>query len=142
MASVDCFIRFGAAVAASPVAWAGGGGSRSVVDWLPKFDQPIGVVRGDKIYPTKPYWNYLRELGERVGGIQGASIPQIQQTTTAVQAQVAATTSYAVQVADFATQVASTATATAEVAANNSLTGAGSIPDTGDPPPRPGTYAR
>lgn len=137
MASVSCETRVGIASAAASVAWAGGGGSRSVVDWLPKFDQPIGVIRGDKIYPTKAYWNYLRELGDRVGGIQGMSITQVTQVVTETQAQVAATTSYAAEVADYATQVAATATATAQVAASNSLSGSGSIPSTGSPPSRP-----
>lgn len=137
MASVDCETRVGIASAASSVAWAGGAGARSVVDWLPRFDEAFATVRGDKVYLTKRAWNYLRELGDRVGGVQGPSIPQIQSTVTATQAQVAETTNYAVQVADYASQVAATATATAQVAENNSLSGAGSIPSTGNPPNRP-----
>lgn len=136
MATVDCYTRFGIATSASPVAWAGSGGSRNVVDWIPRIDEAVIDERTGRF--NARWYNYFRALGDRLGGVQGPSIPQLQQTSVAIQAQVAETTNYAVQVADYATQVASTATATAEVAANNSLSGAGSIPDTGDPPPRPG----
>lgn len=143
MATVDCSTKVGIASAASPVAWAGGGGRRKFVDWLPKMSEPIGVVRDGKVFLTQQMWNFLHEIGEnRLGGVNGESIPQVVSTQGQVQAQVAETLNYAVQVSDFAAGVANTATATAEVATNNSLTGASSIPETGDPPPRPGTYAR
>lgn len=140
MAVVTCETRVGIASAASSVAWAGGGGSRNVVDWLPRIDEPFAVIRGDKAFLTARAWNYLRELGERMGGVQGPSIPQVVATQTQVQTQVAETLNYAVQVSDYATQIASTSTATAEVASNNGLTGAGSIPPTGSPPSRPNTH--
>jgi len=142
MASVDCYTRFGVATSASPVAWAGGGSRRNFVDWLPKMSEPFGIVRDGKVYFTQQAWNFLRELSERVGGVNGPSIPQVVATQTAVQSQVAETLNYAVQGVDYATQVAATASATAEVAASNGLSGAGSIPETGDPPPRPGTHVR
>lgn len=138
MATVDCFTRFGIASAASPVAWAGGGSGRSVSDWLPRIDEPAIVLKDGKYYWTPRWYNFQRAIADRLGGVQGPSIKQIQATTVQVQAQVAENTNYAVQVADYAAQVAETARATAEVATNNSLTGAPSIPDTGDPPPRPG----
>jgi hypothetical protein len=140
MASVTCETRVGIASAASSVAWAGGGNIRAVTDWLPRIDEkPIDPRTG--CFTTR-WYNYFRALGDRVGGIQGPSIPQIQDTVTATQAQVAETTNYAVQVSDYATQIASTATATAQVAANNSLSGSGSIPSTGNPPNRPNTYVQ
>ena len=142
MASVDCQIRFGFATTASPTAWAGGGGRRRFVDWLPKLGDPVGFVRGDKVYLTEPAWNFLREVADRLGGVQGASIPQLQQTAVAIQAQVAETTNYAVAVSDYASQIATTATTTAEVAQTAGLAGAPSIPDTGEPPLRPGTQPR
>jgi hypothetical protein len=135
MASVDCYTRFGIATTASPVAWAGGGGSRNVVDWIPRIDEAVIDERTGRFNPR--WYNYLRALGDRLGGVQGPSIPQIQSTVTATQSQVAETLNYSVQVADYATQVAATATATAEVASNNSLSGSGSIPPTGSPPNRP-----
>lgn len=140
MASVSCETRVGIASAATSVAWAGGGGLRSVVDWLPRFDEAFATVRGDKVYLTKRAWNYLRELGDRVGGVQGPSIPQIQSTVTATQAQVAETTNYAIQVSDYATQIASTASTTAEVTQTAALPGSGSIPPPGSPPNRPNRY--
>jgi len=142
MASVDCQIRFGIAATSSPTAWAGSGGRRKFVDWLPKRGDPIGVLRDGKVYLNEPTWNFLREVADRLGGVQGASIPQVQQTVTATQAQVAETTSYAVQVSDFAAQIATTASTTAAVTQGASLPGSSSIPDPGDPPPRPGTHAR
>jgi hypothetical protein len=142
MATVSCETRVGIASAASSVAWAGGGSRRKFVDWLPKLSEPIGVARGEKVYLTEQMWNFLRELSDRVGGVNGASIPQVQSTVAATQAQVAETTNYAVQVSDYATQVAATASATAQVAANNSLSGSGSIPSTGSPPNRPNTYVQ
>lgn len=137
MAAVDCGSRMGLASAASPVAWAGGAGSRDFVEWLPKFGTPIAEVRGNKVFPTREFWNFLREMADRVGGIQGASIPMVQQALTDTQTQLVVTTNYATQVGDFAAQVANTATATAEVASNNSLSGSGTIPPTGSPPNRP-----
>lgn len=140
MATVSCESRIGLASAASSVAWAGGGGLRKVVDWIPQITEDFLDKRTGKI--SARWYNYLRLLGERVGGPQGASIPQVVATQTQVQTQVADTLNYAVQVSDYATQVAATATATAEVAANNSLSGSGSIPSTGNPPSRPNTYVQ
>jgi len=140
MASVDCSTKIGIASAAAPVAWAGNGGSRNVADWLPQITEDFLDKRTGKI--SARWYNYFRALGDRLGGVNGQSITQVVSTQSQVQAQVAETLNYAVEGVAYASQVAATAQATAEVAASNGLSGAGSIPETGDPPPRPGTYAR
>jgi hypothetical protein len=140
MATVDCVTEVGFASAAAPAAWSGREASRRIADWLPRIEEPFLDARTGLI--SKRWYNYLRELGDRVGGVQGPSIGQVQQTVIATQNQLAVTTQYATKVGDFAQGIAATAEATAQVAQNNSLSGSGSIPDTGDPPPRPGTYAR
>jgi hypothetical protein len=116
MATVDCVTEVGFASAAAPAAWSGREASRRIADWLPRIEEPFLDARTGLI--SKRWYNYLREN------------------------QLAVTTQYATKVGDFAQGIAATAEATAQVAQNNSLSGSGSIPDTGDPPPRPGTYAR
>ena len=135
--TVTCSTIVGFASAASPVAWAGNIGSRNVSDWLPRIDEPFGTIRGNQVFVSTRWWNYLRELGVRMGGVQGPTIPQVQQSLVETQTQVAATAVYAVQAVDYAASVAATAEATAEVAQTNGLSGAGSIPPTGNPPSRP-----
>ena len=138
MATVDCSTKIGIASAAAPVAWAGSGTLRNVTDWLPRIDEkPIDPRTGCF---TPRWYNYLRALGDRLGGPQGLSITQVQTQVTDTQAQVAANTAYTVQAVDYASQVAATAAATAEVAQSNGLSGAATIPPTGSPPNRPNRY--
>lgn len=138
--SVGCVTVVGFASAASPVAWAGREGSRKVSDWLPRIDERLLDPRTNCM--TTRWYNFFRELGERVGGVQGASIPQVVQNLVTTQGQVANVTNYAIQVADYAQGIGATATATAQVAQSNGLGGAGSIPEIGEPPPGPGEVPR
>lgn len=140
MAAVDCVTSFGIASSATPTSWAGKEASRKVVDWLPRIEEPLFDSRTGRM--TTRWYNFLRELSDRVGGIQGASLKQVQQTITDTQAQVQTTTQYATQVADYAQGVAATASATAQVAQSSGLSGAGSIPSTPSPPNRPNTYVQ
>ena len=110
------------------------------MDWLPRIEEPLFDSRTGRM--TTRWYNFLRELSDRVGGIQGASLKQVQQTITDTQAQVQTTTQYATQVADYAQGVAATASATAQVAQSSGLSGAGSIPSTPSPPSRPNTYVQ
>lgn len=142
MPSFDCLTKFGVATAASPVAWAGGGNARRVADWLPRIDEPFAELRNGKYYITPRWYNFQRAMADRLGGVQGQSITQIQQTTIQIQAQVAENTSYTVQAVDYTTQVAAAVTATAEVAQSSALPGSASIPPTGDPPPRPDRHVQ
>lgn len=133
--SQTCVIRVGFAVSATPVNWAGNEGSRDVSDWLPPMTQPVLDPRTNRF--TKPWWNYFRVLGERLGGIQGATVPQVVQTIVETQGQVAANTAYVDSSVAYTASVAATAAAAAEVAATNGLSGAGSIPPPSAPPHRP-----
>lgn len=133
--SQACVIRFGVAVAAAPTAWAGNEASRSVTDWLPPMETPLLDPRTGRIHPA--WYRYLRVLGERIGGIQGATIPQVQASVAATQVQVAANTAYVDQSVAYTASVAASAAATAQVAQENGLSGAGSIPPPSSPPSRP-----
>lgn len=135
MAAVDCVTRFGIASAAAPAAWAGKEASRKFVDWLPPISVPVIDLKTGRM--TAPWYRYEQELSRRLGGIEGQSITQVQQTVTATQAQVQTTTQYATQVSDYAQGIAATAQATAEVTQSSGLSGAGSIPPPPSPPNRP-----
>jgi hypothetical protein len=133
--SQSCVIRVGFAVAAAPVAWSGNEGSRDVSDWLPRIDEPVLDPRTGRF--NKRWWNYFRVLGERLGGVQGATLPQVQQNIVDTQSQVAANTAYVDSAVAYTASVAATAEAAAEVAQSNGLSGAGSIPPPSPPPNRP-----
>lgn len=135
-ASASCYTAVGFASAASPVAWAGNEGSRNVADWLPRIDEKVIDPRTG--FFTVRWYNYFRALGDRLGGIQGPSIPQVQQAVQETQVQVAANTVYTNQAVDYTAQVAASAEATAQVAQSAGLTGSGSIPPIGDRPVPPG----
>lgn len=134
--SASCAIRSGFAVAATPVSWAGNEASRDVADWLPRIDEPVFDARTNRFTPR--WHNFFRTLGDRLGGVQGQSVPQIVQAVTETQVQVASQVAYTNELATYTEGVAATASATAEVAQTNSLSGSTSIPIPPDPPPRPG----
>lgn len=133
--SQACMIRVGVAVAAVPVTWAGNEASRNVADWLPRIDERVIDPRTG--FFTTRWYNYFRELGVRLGGIQGPSITQVVTTVEQTQVQVAQNTAYTDSAVAYASSVAATATAAAEVAQSNGLSGAGSIPPPSAPPHRP-----
>lgn len=132
MASSTCEIRIGLTSAASKVPWSSSAESRRVSDWLPRIDEaPIDKRTG---LFTPRWYNYLRVLGDRLGGIDGPSITVLNSSLSDTQGLVASTANYTAQVADYAQGIGATATATAQVAQQNNLSGSGSIPPT---PPRP-----
>jgi hypothetical protein len=135
MASVDCVTEIGFASAAAPTAWAGKEPSRKLADWLPKIEEPFLDTRTGRV--STRWYNFFRELGDRVGGIKGPSITQVVDTVSQTQNQVAANTTYTQQAVDYAASVAATAEATAQVAQSNGLSGSGSIPPPSRPPSRP-----
>lgn len=137
-ASASCYTVVGFASAAAPVAWSGNQGSRRVADWLPRIDEAFGTVRDGKVYINVRWWNLLREVCDRLGGVQGPSITQVVSTVEQTQVQVAANTTYTNQAVAYTASVAASAEATAQVAQSNGLAGSGSIPSIGDPPPPPG----
>jgi hypothetical protein len=141
--SQTCAIAVGFSVSTASAAWSGTSEPRDVVDWLPRIDEAVIVFRDQRGnivgrgYMTPRLWNYLRELGSRMGGVQGASIPDIQTAIVETQQQVVANTAYVDSSIAYTTSVAATATAAAEVAQTNGLSGAGSIPTPSPPPNRP-----
>lgn len=136
--SVDAVTSAGVASATGRVMWAGSASPLSRVPWLPKANTTLSRDGGRTLAPE---WDRaLRWLFEQyIGGLNAPTIPQITNNVAETQVQVAATTNYTGQVAAYAQGIAATAAATAEVAQSNGLSGASSIPPTGDPPTPPGT---
>lgn len=133
--TVSCSTVVGFASAAAPVGWAGKEASRTVSDWLPRIDEKLIDPRTGCLTPR--WYNYLRELGDRLGGVKGPTVGQIQTSVSDTQVQLAATTNYAVQVSDYAQSISAQSTATAQVAADNGLAGSSSIPEASQPPRKP-----
>lgn len=133
--SVSCEIKAGFPVSATPTAWAGNEGSRNVSDWLPRIDEKPIDPRTNCFTPR--WHNFFRELGNRLGGVQGPSITQIVNVVQETQVQVAENTAYTDSAVAYTASVAAAQAATAQVAQTNGLSGAGSIPPTGSPPNRP-----
>jgi membrane carboxypeptidase/penicillin-binding protein len=133
--SQTCAIAVGFSVGTASAAWSGSDEPRNVSDWLPPMSQPVLDPRTNRF--TRPWWNYFRVLGERLGGVQGASITQIESSIVETQQQVVANTAYVDSSVAYAQSVAATAEATAQVTQNNGLSGAESIPPTSNPPNRP-----
>jgi hypothetical protein len=134
LASATCATRVGVASAASRVPWGGRAAPIARSPWLPPITVPL-VLDGGRMNPV--WYDAFREVFEnRLGGVRGQSVTQVATTVQQTQAEVAATSNFAEQVSQYAQSVAATAAATAEVAANNSLSGAASIPDPAEPPSR------
>lgn len=138
--SADLITQAGVASATGRVAWGGSASPLARVPWLPKAGTPLSMDGGRTLNPV---WDRaLRWLFEQyIGGLDAPTIPQIRQSVTTTQSQVAATTNYAQQVSAYASGIAATADATAAVTQDNGLSGSGSIPRSPPPPPPPGTNA-
>lgn len=78
------------------------------------------------------------ELAEnRMGGVNGTTLPAIQTVSSLTQAQVLQTTQSVAETIAYARGVGETAAALAEVARDNALSGSGSVPAVPEPPPPP-----
>lgn len=131
--TADCGTAVGFNSAASRVAWAGTSSPRKTLDWLPRADEVWFDPKTGR--PTRRFYQFMREVAEeRLGGVQGKSVPQVATDVVNTQAEVAATVTYATQVGQYAQGIAATASATAAVAKDEGLSGAESIPDI---PPNP-----
>jgi len=131
-----CATYSGINSAAARVAWAGSRSPRKTLDWLPRADEVWFDPKTGR--PTRRFYQFMREIAEeRLGGVQGATVPQVQTSVINTQAEVAATTTYATQVGQYAQGVAATVAATAEVAQDAGLSGAETIPEVPTAPTRP-----
>lgn len=136
--SRSCVTRIGLLVAATSPAWAGRARQARSSNWMLRADEQWFDPKTGR--PSPRFYQFIREIAEnRLGGIDGASIPTVQTTVTQTQAEVVATSTFARNVSIYAQGIAAAVDATTEVARNNALTGADGIPGTPEPPQVPGS---
>lgn len=134
------FTYAGAAVANGTVLWGGSASPLARVPWIPKAGTPLMKTdaKGQITNQLNPAWDRcLRWLfEEHIGGLNAPTVPQVVQSVTTTQTQVAEGINYAEQAVAYSAGIASTVTATAEVSQAAGLPGAGSIPRVPPPPTR------
>lgn len=131
-------IRIGLLVAASSPPWAGRARQARSSNWMLRADVAWFDPRTGR--PTPAFFQLMHEITEnRLGGVNGASIPTVQSVVTQTQAEVVNTSTYARNIAVYAQGIAASVDATTEVARNNALAGADGIPGTPEPPQVPGS---
>lgn len=96
-------IRAGSLLSLRRGAISGNRGPRKVSDWLPRIDEPAIDLRTGRL--TVRWYNYLRELGVRLGGINGDSIEGLLAKLSASDAEQAAAILFLTQLASFAQSV-------------------------------------
>lgn len=130
-------VSIGPGVAIGRVDWNTSTESRNKVPWLPPAHVPVVQANG----LMNPAWyRALHEVFEnRLGGVQGATLPAVQTTVQQTQAVVVDTTSTLTETIAYARSIDATATALKQVATDNALTGATTVPETSVPPNPPGT---
>lgn len=134
----SCASRVGLLVAASSPPWAGRARQVRSNNWMLRPDEAWFDPRTGR--PSPRFFQFIREIAEnRLGGVNGASIPTVQTTVAQTQTEVVNTSTYARSVATYALGIAASVDATTEVARNNALTGADGIPGTPEPPQVPGS---
>ena len=108
----------------------GVGASTGELAWLPPARQPIAVPDGRGGFNCDPAWyrffEYISET--RLGGKQGPSLPTVAAVVNDVQATAAASTTAVTELQQQTQANAESLSVVREVAINNSLTGAGQIP--------------
>lgn len=126
----------GLGFATGSVPWNTSTATREKNNWLPRADHAIGTCPSCKTrIPPDPVWyRYFSELSERMGGIQGQTIPQVVTTVTQTQAQTLAVSSGYTEVVSYARSIAATAEALKQVVVDNALAGAETVPLPSDPP--------
>ena len=111
---------------------AGSRGPKRVSDWLPRIDEAAIDLKTGRL--TVRWYNYLREIGLRLGGINGDSVEEILARLSASDADQSAAINYMMQVAAFAKAVQQqTVALTAAVSASGTDTS--SVPPPAAPPP-------
>lgn len=136
--SRSCVTRIGLLVAATSPAWAGRARQARSNNWMLRADEQWFDPKTGR--PSPRFFQFMFEIAQnRLGGVNGASIPTVQTSVAQTQAEVVNTSSYARSVAVYAQGIAAAVDATTEVAQNNALTGADGIPGTPEPPQVPGS---
>jgi len=125
--AADCKTYVGFNSAASRVAWAGSTARRERVEWMPRADEPWFDPKTGR--PTRRFYQFMHEIAEqRLGGVNGRTVPQVADDLTTTQGTVTATVNFATQAVQYSESVAATANATAEVLQANGEPGADTIP--------------
>lgn len=129
-------VSTGVGAAFGNVPWNTSSARREKNNWLPRADHAIGTCPKCKtrIPPDPTWYRYFSELSERMGGIQGQTIPQVVTTVTQTQSQVVATTAAVTDLGAYTRSIGATATALRQVAVDNALSGASTVPAPSDPP--------
>lgn len=124
--ATDTYQAVGGGIAAAVNApWATQSQSRRATDWVPNRNTP--VVRADGTL-TDQWYRFASELARRAGGPQGKSIPEIDASISATQAQATAALTAAESAAQLAQSADIAIDVIREVAINAGLSGAGEIP--------------
>lgn len=129
----DVLVSTGVGLGLGSVPWSGSRANRRSNRWLPRADIPWFDPRTGK--PTPAFAAFMVELAEnRMGGIDGATLPEVQVDTRATRAQAVAAAGIATDVNAYARGIAATVTTTAQVAQTAALPGSTAIPPVPDPP--------
>lgn len=125
-------VSTGVGAAFGNVPWNTSSARREKVPWLPPAHVPV-VQQNGLMNPA--WYRALHEVFEnRLGGVQGATVTQVQTTVTQTQSQVVATTAAVTDLGAYTRSIDATATALRQVAVDNALSGASTVPAPSDPP--------
>lgn len=131
----------GPGVSVGRVNWNTSSATRSKVNWLPPASVPF--LNSDGRTVSRPWYLFFQELADtRMGGVNGLPLPVVVSTVQQTQATVVDTTAVLAETIAYTRGIDATATALKQVATDSGLSGAGTVPDTPEPPQPPGTQVR
>lgn len=125
MASDTCAAAAGLAAAAASANWASARELKKLIPWLPLPGTPL-FVGGPPI--SREYRKFFEEIAIRLGGIEGASITDIETSVSLVQTAVVQAQEAAISAQVASAQNAAAIDVVRDVAIGNGLTGAEQIP--------------
>lgn len=110
---------------AGSVTWNGSSSARTRVDWIPGAHVPVLDASGRM---SPPWYRFMQEMANnRLGGLGGKTVPEIEATTTKVQKQVISAQTIAIQANNNVAKVADTVNTVRDVAVQNNLPGSTQI---------------
>lgn len=128
------FCYRGGAVAIGSVPWNTSTSARQRVPWLPNATVPFLDASGRV---TTAWYNFFHEIAEaRLGGVAGVALPVVAADVSTTQTSLVAVIDNTNELNAYARSIDATATALKEVAVDNGQSGAGTVPDPTEPPPR------